>query len=911
MGALNPKSQGVYRALEARRSTANTTTPGEAIVTKVTAEDGLTYTYTGVDAGTGDVVVKHPAQSNVPHEVTLYNIKVDAYGHVIEGSTDPGAAGTQGNPGTQGLRGAQGNQGASVIGAQGNPGTQGFQGVQGATGSDGLRGYQGNQGRQGIAGIAGGQMAWKDVWSSSTVYSVNDGVQYNGSSYICILASSAGTLPTNTTYWSLFALRGTQGAQGTQGNQGASVTGFQGAQGTQGSAGGLGVQGSQGIQGTSVTGTQGNQGVQGTSVIGTQGTQGIAGSIGNQGQAGAQGIQGVQGSSITGTQGTQGIQGNQGASVTGAQGVQGAAIVGSQGNQGVTVTGAQGVQGVQGHFGSQGIQGSSIVGAQGTQGLAGGNGTQGVQGNQGSQGNQGASAIGTQGFQGNQGSQGTQGLALADIQASATVYVNPTYTGTTVTGTAQYPYKTIDAAITSVTGPTRIELAPATYVSNGGTWPAYPISIIGCGSTVVNSSTITVASSYFALNLSIQGNVTYSGNSTDRYYLVGGSTTGNVIVTTGLLHDEGRSLLGGAVTINGGTFEAISTTITSTILHTAGQLLLQNDNVNATKSTALITSTATTNTDLIALVNCFITNLGTGTALDTSANTSTSNYLANSNFVTASAASVIGGTTCTVQVVNCNYTVAPTGTVFIGTNWGYIGASILTGNQLPSATNTIQLGSAARQFANIYAATVASGSGNLTLNSGGGIGYLSASGTILYSWNNVTFAPYANGTRNLGSSTFQWAAAYSKIYVQNSAFGVQGVTDGTTGSIGYLGEVVESLIAPASAVTLTSGTPVTVTSIALTAGDWEIVGCVNFVITSATVSSAEGSISGTSATHSSNGNEGFAGPVQTSASTTITAYITARRMVASGNTTDYLVASATFSGTSCKAYGVIHARRMR
>jgi hypothetical protein len=120
MGGLNPNSRGILRALEARRSTANTTTPGEAIVTKVTAEDGLIYDYTGVDAGTGDVVVRHPAQPQVPTGVTLYGFKVDAFGHVTEASPDATTVGVQGPQGEtgpqgpQGETGPQGPQGASV-----------------------------------------------------------------------------------------------------------------------------------------------------------------------------------------------------------------------------------------------------------------------------------------------------------------------------------------------------------------------------------------------------------------------------------------------------------------------------------------------------------------------------------------------------------------------------------------------------------------------------------------------------------------------------------------------------------------------------------------------------------------------------------------------------------------------------
>ena len=45
---------------------------------------------------------------------------------------------------------------------------------------------------------------WKGTYAGGTAYVVDDVVYYNGSSYVCILAST-GNLPTDTTYWQLMA----------------------------------------------------------------------------------------------------------------------------------------------------------------------------------------------------------------------------------------------------------------------------------------------------------------------------------------------------------------------------------------------------------------------------------------------------------------------------------------------------------------------------------------------------------------------------------------------------------------------------------------------------------------------------------------------------------------------------------
>ena len=51
---------------------------------------------------------------------------------------------------------------------------------------------------------------WKGTYNAGTAYAVDDVVSYNGSSYVCILAST-GNLPTDTTYWNVMSQKGTDG----------------------------------------------------------------------------------------------------------------------------------------------------------------------------------------------------------------------------------------------------------------------------------------------------------------------------------------------------------------------------------------------------------------------------------------------------------------------------------------------------------------------------------------------------------------------------------------------------------------------------------------------------------------------------------------------------------------------------
>ena len=55
---------------------------------------------------------------------------------------------------------------------------------------------------------------WQGAYAGGTSYTLDDVVSYNGSSYICIQAST-GNLPTNATYWEQMSSAGTNGTDGT------------------------------------------------------------------------------------------------------------------------------------------------------------------------------------------------------------------------------------------------------------------------------------------------------------------------------------------------------------------------------------------------------------------------------------------------------------------------------------------------------------------------------------------------------------------------------------------------------------------------------------------------------------------------------------------------------------------------
>ncbi len=125
------------------------------------------------------------------------------------GSTTTGAAGTSASVTNSGTTSAAILNFTIPRGDTGATGATGATGPQGAKGDTGNTGATGPQGIQGIKGDKG--VNWKGAYSGSTAYIIDDAVSYNGSSYVCILAST-GNLPTNTTYWNLMAQKGADGS---------------------------------------------------------------------------------------------------------------------------------------------------------------------------------------------------------------------------------------------------------------------------------------------------------------------------------------------------------------------------------------------------------------------------------------------------------------------------------------------------------------------------------------------------------------------------------------------------------------------------------------------------------------------------------------------------------------------------
>jgi len=144
---------------------------------------------------------------------------------------------------------------------------------------------------------------------------------------------------------------------------------------------------------------------------------------------------------------------------------------------------------------------------------------------------------------------------------------------------------------------------------------------------------------------------------------------------------------------------------------------------------------------------------------------------------------------------------------------------------------------------------------------------------------------------------------------------IPGTATNDDASSGNVGQVVSSTVLVGSPVSLTSGQSANITSISLGAGDWEVDAMVGFSGNSSTaVTYIQGSISQTAGTVDSTPGSIVAHPY---AGATIFANtqphhaIAPLRIKLASTTTIYLVANAGFSVSTCNAFGIIKARRVR
>ena len=149
---------------------------------------------------------------------------------------------------------------------------------------------------------------------------------------------------------------------------------------------------------------------------------------------------------------------------------------------------------------------------------------------------------------------------------------------------------------------------------------------------------------------------------------------------------------------------------------------------------------------------------------------------------------------------------------------------------------------------------------------------------------------------------------------------IVGTTTNDDAAAGNLGEFIFSELALSSAITLTTNVAQTVTSISLTAGDWDVYGEVAFLpapLSTTSVSRRGGGISLTDNTMPTTFSDTTLSATMFTTATTVQNTtnnffgLCPCRQSLSGTTTIYLIALAVFTVSGMTAYGFISSRRAR
>ena len=191
------------------------------------------------------------------------------------------------------------------------------------------------------------------------------------------------------------------------------------------------------------------------------------------------------------------------------------------------------------------------------------------------------------------------------------------------------------------------------------------------------------------------------------------------------------------------------------------------------------------------------------------------------------------------------------------------------------------------------------GTGTVSILTGGGVqaSFPNTPSAI----RNITITGAASGQPQMSSSS-------------GGGVGIQGTNAADNAASGNYGELIGNQIAAGAAVALTSGVVANITSIVLGAGDWDISGAVDFQFAGTT--SYTNLVGGISVVSAARGPQDTAFDFQAPATVPTAAndmswFVLPIRFSLSGSTTVFLVAQATFTVSTLKAYGTIRARRVR
>lgn len=176
--------------------------------------------------------------------------------------------------------------------------------------------------------------------------------------------------------------------------------------------------------------------------------------------------------------------------------------------------------------------------------------------------------------------------------------------------------------------------------------------------------------------------------------------------------------------------------------------------------------------------------------------------------------------------------------------------------------------------------------------------------------------PIGNG--GTGTTTYTGTAGSSLVLSTSptiTGLNSVGTTAGGNATAGSIGEVLNSVILVAATASVTTATPANITTLSLTAGDWDVSGdCAYVPASSTSITQLQCGIGTTTATiplPADGGLVQFVTAANVFGANTAVLAIPTVRVNLSATTTIYLVTNQVFTVSTMTAYGGIRARRVR
>jgi hypothetical protein len=253
------------------------------------------------------------------------------------------------------------------------------------------------------------------------------------------------------------------------------------------------------------------------------------------------------------------------------------------------------------------------------------------------------------------------------------------------------------------------------------------------------------------------------------------------------------------------------------------------------------------------------------------------------------------------------------GTPLTYANFQTVGANSLVGNATGSSATATNislgatlgyLGTTLRTVAMTGDVTTSPNSFATTVTAIGGVSVGTPTGT-----GNIVFS----NSPSLTTPVLGAASATSLSF--SSATGLIGTATNDNAAAGSVGQIVESSVSSGSPVALTSGVAANLTSISLTAGDWEVEYSMRYFPANTTiltrVFSGISTVSATQAGVNDNGTNISSVSVTGDGANIFYTVYGKKRITIASTTTVYGVAQSTHSVSTCSVFGVLRARRVR